>query len=123
MKFRNLLIRLFAGTLLACVCNPLIAQSAPRAPHSAPAAASGEASSGYNQPQQNILEVMRAPSPPQPIVSPTHDNILLVSWQAHPSISRLATPLLRLAGARAEPGNHSNHDTPAGYGITPCAPS
>jgi dipeptidyl aminopeptidase/acylaminoacyl peptidase len=28
---------------------------------------------------------------------------------------------LRLAGARVEPKNHSKHDTPGGYGITPCA--
>ncbi len=36
-------------------------------------------------------------------------------------ISRVATPFLRLAGARVEPQNHSKHDTPGGYGITPCA--
>jgi hypothetical protein len=33
----------------------------------------------------------------------------------------VATPFLRLAGARVEPKNHSKHDTPGGYGITPCA--
>jgi dipeptidyl aminopeptidase/acylaminoacyl peptidase len=36
-------------------------------------------------------------------------------------MSRVATPFLRLAGARVEIGNHSKHDTPGGYGITPCA--
>ena len=56
-----------------------------------------------------------------PEVSPTDDTILLVSWQDYPSISRVATPFLRLAGARVEPKNHSKHDTPGGYGITPCA--
>ncbi len=64
---------------------------------------------------------MRAGSPPQPLVSPTHDSILLISWQDYPSIDRVATPFLRLAGVRVEPGNHSKHDTPGGYGITPCA--
>ena len=64
---------------------------------------------------------MRAPSPPTPEVSPTHDTILLVYWQDYPSISRVATPFLRLAGARVEPRNHSKHDTPGGYGITLCA--
>jgi dipeptidyl aminopeptidase/acylaminoacyl peptidase len=49
--------------------------------------------------------------------------ILLVSWQDYPSIARVATPYLRLAGVRVEPGNHSRHDTPGGYGITPCARS
>jgi dipeptidyl aminopeptidase/acylaminoacyl peptidase len=66
---------------------------------------------------------MRAGSPPQPIVSPTNDAILLVFWQDYPSIARVAMPYLRLAGVRVEPGNHSKHDTPGGYGITPCARS
>ena len=38
-----------------------------------------------------------------------------------PSIARVATPFLRLAGLRVEPKNHSRHDTRGGYGITPCA--
>ena len=64
---------------------------------------------------------MLAPSPPQPEVSPTKDTLLLLWWQDYPSISRVATPFLRLAGVRVEPKNHSKHDTPGGYGITPCA--
>jgi len=86
-------------------------------------AAPQEGASGYNQPPKDILEVMHAPSPPVPEVSPTQDAILLVSWQDYPSISRVATPFLRLAGVRVEPKNHSKHDTPGGYGITPCARS
>ncbi|MES2106977.1 MAG: prolyl oligopeptidase family serine peptidase [Pseudomonadota bacterium] len=79
--------------------------------------------SGYSQPPKNILDVMRAPSPPAPSVSPARDKMLLVSMQDYPSISRVATPFLRLAGVRIEPKNHSKHDTPGGYGITPCAGS
>jgi dipeptidyl aminopeptidase/acylaminoacyl peptidase len=90
--------------------------AAPSAPQS-----TTQGASGYNQPPQNILDVMRAPSPPVPSVSPAHDKLLLVSWQDYPSIERVATPFLRLAGVRVEPGNHSKHDTPGGYGITPCA--
>jgi dipeptidyl aminopeptidase/acylaminoacyl peptidase len=56
-------------------------------------------------------------------VSPTQDAILLVSWQDYPSIARVSTPFLRLAGVRVEPKNHSKHDTPGGYGITPCVRS
>ncbi len=82
-----------------------------------------EGASGYNQPPKNILDVMQAPSPPVPRVSPTQDAILLVSWQDYPSITRVSTPFLRLAGVRVEPKNHSKHDTPGGYGITPCARS
>ena len=78
---------------------------------------------GYDQPPKAILDVMRAPSPPTAHVSPTQDMILLVSQQDYPPLSRVATPFLRLAGARIEPGNHSKHDTPGGYGIRPCVSS
>ncbi len=79
--------------------------------------------SGYDLPPKNILDVMRAPLPPVPVVSPTKDKMLLVVWQLYPSIARVATPYLRLAGVRVEPKNHSRHDTPGGYGITNCATS
>jgi dipeptidyl aminopeptidase/acylaminoacyl peptidase len=84
-------------------------------------AAPDKPASGYNQPSKEILEVLRAPSPPVPYVSPTHDKILLVSWEEYPALARVATPYLKLAGARVEPKNHSKHDTPGGYGINPCA--
>ncbi|WP_371748419.1 alpha/beta hydrolase family protein [Geothrix fuzhouensis] len=76
---------------------------------------------GYNQPPKAILDVMRAPSPPSPVISPSRDRLLLVAWEDYPSISRVATPYLRLAGVRIEPKNHSRHDTPGGYGIVPAA--
>src|SRR5580698_5082776 len=79
--------------------------------------------SGYNQPDKAILDVLHAPAPPRPYVSPTSDNILLVAEEEFPSINRVAAPFLRLAGVRIEPANHSKHDTPGGYGITPCASS
>lgn len=88
--------------------------------HSSVSAAAQRESSGYDQPPKNILDVMHAPSLPIPNVSPTNDRILLVSWRDYPSIDRVARPFLRLAGVRIEPGNHSKHDTPGGYGITPC---
>jgi dipeptidyl aminopeptidase/acylaminoacyl peptidase len=99
----------------------MVAQSTSSASSPKITAAPAESASGYNLPPKNILDVMRAPMPPQPRVSPTHDSILLVSWQEYPSIARVATPFLRLAGVRVEPKNHSKHDTPGGYGITPCA--
>jgi len=90
----------------------------------APSPASAQAKApGYSQPPQAILDIMRAPSPPAPYLNPTHDRMLLVAWEEYPSISRVARPYLRLAGVRVEPGNHSRHDTPGGYGITPAARS
>ncbi len=123
MSVRNAWNSLVAGALVACAtCTPIQAQSASFSSKVSTAPARpAEATSGYNQPPQKILDVMRAPAPPIPRVSPTHDTILRVTWQQYPSISRVATPFLRLAGVRVEPRNHSKHDTPGGYGITPCA--
>ena len=124
MPDRKALICLLVGALVAgATLVPIRAQSnsSSSSVNSAPAANAD--ASGYNQPPKNILDVMLAPSPPYPHVSPTQDAILLVSWQDYPSISRVATPFLRLAGVRVEPKNHSKHDTPGGYGITPCARS
>lgn len=78
------------------------------------------ATSAYNQPPKEILDVMRAASPPSPFPSPTRDRLMLVTMDDYPSIARVATPYLRLAGVRIEPGNRSQHDTPGGYGIPPC---
>jgi len=116
MTIRNDLRCSFSFALLACLmCVPAASQSAPTK--------ADESGTGYNLPPNNILDVMRAGSPPEPVVSPTNDTILLIFWQDYPSIARVATPFLRLAGVRVEPGNHSKHDTPGGYGITPCARS
>ena len=84
-------------------------------------AAPASAPSGYAQPPRNILDVMLAPSPPTALPSPAGGALLLVSWQDYPSLARVATPILRLAGARVETRNHSKHDTRGGYGVTPCA--
>ena len=87
-----------------------------------PAAAdAAPAASGYDKPPKNVLDVLHAPAPPQPLVSPTRDSILLVSWVSYPSITQVAEPFLRLAGVRVEPRTRRKHDTPGGYGIAPCA--
>jgi dipeptidyl aminopeptidase/acylaminoacyl peptidase len=118
MPVRTALDCFLTGALLACAMSaPIAAQSSKAI--SAPGRPA-DATPGYNQPPKNILDVMHAPLPPFPAMSPTHDSILLVSLQLYPSISRVATPFLRLAGVRVEPRNHSKHDTPGGYGITPC---
>ncbi len=84
-------------------------------------AAALPARSGYDKPPQNVLDVLHAPSPPSPYVSPTDDRILLVSWVRYPPIAQVAEPFLRLAGVRVEPRTRRKHDTPGGYGIAPCA--
>ena len=124
MRFHNAWNVFLIGALVTCAPSaPIAAQSASAAAPKATSARStpAESASGYKQPPKYILDVMHAQSPPMPNVSPTQDTILLVSWQDYPSIARVATPFLRLAGVRVEPKNHSKHDTPGGYGITPCA--
>jgi dipeptidyl aminopeptidase/acylaminoacyl peptidase len=75
----------------------------------------------YDKPPPAIMDVLHAAPSPRPVISPTNDAMILVSWQEYPSIARVATPFLRLAGVRVEPKNHSRHDTNGGYGITACA--
>ena len=122
MSIQKIFKSLAAALLTCSIWTANAAQSSSPSSVSTPSQ-SVETVSGYNQPPQYILDVMHAPTPPEPVVSPTNDAILLVYWQSYPSLARVATPFLRLAGVRVEPRNHSKHDTPGGYGITPCAQS
>ncbi|HNX95406.1 MAG TPA: prolyl oligopeptidase family serine peptidase [Holophaga sp.] len=105
------------ATLAALGATTGFAATVPGAPD-APTAASG-----YQQPPKAILDVMQAPSSATPYVSPSRQHLLLVAMEDYPSIERVATPFLRLAGVRIEPANHSKHDTPGGYGIAPAVRS
>jgi dipeptidyl aminopeptidase/acylaminoacyl peptidase len=122
MPIQNALKWLFVSAMAGSVLSvPVATQpTSTSADKTPPATVPTESTSGYNLPPKNILDVLLAPAPFYPLVSPTHDTMLLVSMQEYPSISRVATPFLRLAGVRVETRNHSKHDTPGGYGITPC---
>jgi dipeptidyl aminopeptidase/acylaminoacyl peptidase len=102
-----------------------IASGAPSAPASVSLSARAQnaalASSGYDKPPQNILDVLHAPAFPVPYLSPTRESMVLVSWIEYPSMARVAEPFLKLAGVRIEPKTRRRHDTPGGYGITACA--
>ncbi|KQN67694.1 peptidase [Duganella sp. Leaf61] len=114
MQGKHLLRGLVSTTLAVGMTSGALAAPTTATPASAATA------SAYNQPPKEILDVMRAPPPPVPSLSPTRDKLMLVTMQDFPSIAKVATPFLRLAGVRIEPGNHSQHDTPGGYGIPPC---
>lgn len=109
-------------SLLCGLVGTTLALGMTSIPMAAPVAtpASAPATSAYNQPPKEILDVMRAPASPSPSLSPKRDKLMLVTMDDYPSIAKVATPFLRLAGVRIEPGNHSQHDTPGGYGIPPC---
>lgn len=98
--------RLFTSFLIALSCGAWGATPVP---------------SGYDQPPREILAVLHAPPPPEPMVSPTRDSILLVSFVLYPPIAQVAEPFLKLAGVRVEPKTRRKHDTPGGYGVAPCA--
>jgi dipeptidyl aminopeptidase/acylaminoacyl peptidase len=114
MQAKNLLSALVGATLAIGMTPGAIAATKAAVP------AAAQAASAYSQPPKEILDVMRAPSPPSPSLSPTRDKLMLVTMEEYPSIAKVATPFLRLAGVRIEPGNQSQHDTPGGYGIPPC---
>lgn len=101
---------------------PVSAAAPPvQAPVASASPAAPDAVAGYDRPPKDILDVMLAPSPPSVHVNPTHDAMILATWENYPPMSRVATPFLPLAGVRVELRNHSKHDTPGGYGVTPCA--
>ena len=89
----------------------------PPAPEPAPA----PVVSGYDKPPQAVLDVLHAPANARPVVAPTNDRMLLVSWVTYPSITQVAEPYLKLAGVRLEPRTRRKHDTSGGYGVAPCA--
>ncbi|OGD26542.1 MAG: hypothetical protein A2028_00895, partial [Candidatus Aminicenantes bacterium RBG_19FT_COMBO_59_29] len=57
----------------------------------------------YEKPPQEILDVLNAPLPPTPFLSPTRDMLALAQPMVYPAISDLAEPMLRLAGVRINP--------------------
>ena len=88
---------------------------------SAPPGSTPARVSGYDLPPQYVLDVLHAPAPPRPILSPTRASVLLVAWVQYPPMSQVAEPILKLAGVRVEPRTRRKHDTPGGYGVAPCA--
>jgi dipeptidyl aminopeptidase/acylaminoacyl peptidase len=57
----------------------------------------------YEKPPKEILDVLNAPLPPTPFLSPTRDMLALADLMIYPNISDLAEPMLRLAGVRINP--------------------
>src|ERR1041384_6992442 len=107
-------IRLSRGILVLTAVLLLIATMAIAAPAT-------ERMAGYDQPPQYVLDVLHAPAPPRPLLSPTRASVLLVSYVQYAPMAQVAEPYLTLAGARGEPRTRRKHDTPGGYGVAPCA--
>ena len=67
----------------------------------------------YEKPPQKILDVLNAPLPPVPMLSPTDDTILFAQRLRYPPISDLAEPMLRLAGLRVNPRTNAERSYPS----------
>jgi dipeptidyl aminopeptidase/acylaminoacyl peptidase len=67
------------------------------------------AQQGYKKPPKEVLDILNAPVTPNASVSPTRDNMLLLTGLRYPPLADLAQPMLRLAGRRINPASNSPH--------------
>lgn len=72
----------------------------------------------YKLPPKEVIDIVNAPPPSQAIISPTGDAMLLVEYEAMPSIAYMAQPLLRIAGIRITPKYNARQVTTFYTGIT-----
>jgi dipeptidyl aminopeptidase/acylaminoacyl peptidase len=73
---------------------------------------------GYQKPPKAVLDVLHAPLPPQVLVSPTRDRLLLAQTERYPPIADLAQPFLKLAGLRIDPVTNGPHAPARVTGLT-----
>ena len=76
------------------------------------------AQQGYKKPPKEVLDILNAPTTPATSVSPTRDNILLLTSRPYPPLADLAQPMLRLAGRRINPASNSPHRFQYSVGLT-----
>lgn len=112
--------RLVLAAILAAAGCGGRGSSPPPAVGTSAAPAAPTVASGYDRPPDIVLDVLHAPNPPVPHLSPTRDRMLLVTWVEYPSITQVAEPFLALAGVRVEPRTRRRHDMSYGYGIASC---
>src|SRR5215204_3595372 len=86
----------FASTSLAILALLLITHT-------------GVAQQGYKKPPKEVLDILNAPVTPTALISPTRDNMLLLTGLRYPPLADLAQPMLRLAGRRINPAANSPH--------------
>jgi dipeptidyl aminopeptidase/acylaminoacyl peptidase len=63
----------------------------------------------YQHPPREIVDVLDAPAPPVPFVSPSGNALLLATPVRYRPISDLAEPMLKGAGTRINPRNNGPH--------------
>ena len=63
----------------------------------------------WMSPDEDILKILHAPKLPRTSISPTRTHMLLSDPIIYPSLSELASPMLKLAGVRVNPKNNYYH--------------
>ena len=71
----------------------------------------------YKLPPKEVVDILDAPPTPLVMVSPRNDAMMLVEYEAQPSIALLTRPFFRLGGVRADPERHSRQRTRQYTGI------
>ena len=64
---------------------------------------------GYKKPPKEVLDILNAPVTPAASISPTREQMLLLTGLRYPPLADLAQPMLRLAGLRINPASNSPH--------------
>jgi dipeptidyl aminopeptidase/acylaminoacyl peptidase len=72
---------------------------------------------GYQKAPKPIPEILDAPPSPLVLLSPKSDYLLVADRLAHPPVSDLAQPMLRLAGIRINPATNGRHHPPRLIGL------
>lgn len=72
----------------------------------------------YKLPPKEVMDIVDAPLPPQAIMSPTGDKMLLAELEVMPSIAYMAQSMLRLAGMRILPKNNTRQQTTFVIGLS-----
>src|SRR5687767_798840 len=72
----------------------------------------------YLLPPPDVVEMLDAPPTPAAVLSPDRRTLLLVEYEAYPSIELLARPFLRLGGVRVDPAISGRQRTVQFTGIT-----
>jgi len=75
------------------------------------AALPAAAQAPYKLPPKEVVDIVDAPPPPQAVVSPTGDAVLLAEPEAYPPIALLAEPILRIGGVRISPATSCRQRT------------
>lgn len=74
-----------------------------------PLSAQADSENAWKSPDEDIMKILHAPQLPRVSISPARTHMLLSDPIIYPSLSELASPMLKLAGTRVNPKNNYYH--------------